>query len=95
MVEARARTPQTPQGTVLVSQRADSGQSLGRINAEHLFGELCAAARTPSPNHLPVATLLEVANGASELKDHPILRAIRSYPVRVCVCVCEHSRARV
>ena len=81
VVEARARTPQTPQGTVLVSQRADSGQSLGRIHAENLFGELCAAARTPSPNHLPVATLLEMADGASELKDHPILRAIRSYPV--------------
>ena len=81
MVEARARTPQTPQGTVLVSQRADSGQSLGRIHAENLFGELCAAARTPSPNHLPVATLLEMADGASELKDHPILRSIRAYPV--------------
>ena len=41
---------------------------------------LRAAARTP--NHLPVATLLEMADGAaSELKDHPILRAIRSYPV--------------
>ena len=83
VVEARARTPQTPQGTVLVSQGTTSGQGdLGRIHAENLFGELCAAARTPSPNHLPVATLLEMADGAaSELKDHPILRAIRSYPV--------------
>ena len=81
VVEARARTPQTPQGTVLVSQRRDDASSLGRIKAENLFGELCAAARTPSPNHLPVATLLEMADGASELKDHPILRSIRAYPV--------------
>ena len=82
VVEARARTPQTPQGTVLVSQRRDDASSLGRIKAENLFGELCAAARTPSPNYLPVATLLEMADGAaSELKDHPILRAIRCYPV--------------
>ena len=82
VVEARARTPQTPQGTVLVSQRRDDASSLGRIKAENLFGELCAAARTPSPNYLPVATLLEMADGdASELKDHPILRSIRAYPV--------------
>ena len=83
VVEARARTPQTPQGTVLVSQGTTSGQGdLGRIHAENLFGELCAAARTPSPNYLPIATLLEMADGASEeLKDHPILRAIRAYPV--------------
>ena len=83
VVEARARTPQTPQGTVLVSQRRDDASSLGRIKAENLFGELCAAARTPSPNYLPVATLLEMADGdaSEELKDHPILRSIRAYPV--------------
>ena len=82
VVEARARTPQTPQGTVLVSQGTTSGQGdLGRIHAENLFGELCATARTPLPNYLPVATLLAMADGASELKDHPILRSIRAYPV--------------
>ena len=84
VVEARARTPQTPQGTVLVSQGTTSGQGdLGRIHAENLFGELCATARTPSPNHLPVATLLAMADGeaSEELKDHPILRSIRAYPV--------------
>ena len=84
--ERAARMPQG--GTVMASFRVDDANALGRIHAESLFGELCAAARA-SPGHLPIEALLDMSDWeASELKDHPILQAIRLYPIIRKVAAC-------